>query len=207
MDSWTTRDRILYEAALLISSRGFRGATTREIADRVGIRQPSLFNHFPSKQAILTELLFFDLHVPADVADRLATAAGSPAVRLMSYTLWDLSWYQDMPFDLRGLHEDLVAMPGLESFQKDLERWQRAIESLLSQGLKAAEFRADALPFVPAILDTLSWQFARSSHHAQPGQPRLVTQDAACLLMRGLLARPQRASQVLQEARKAVVDV
>lgn len=201
LDAWSTRDRILYEASLLIASRGFHGATTREIAERVGIRQPSLFNHFSSKQAILEELLYFDLRVTADIAEGLAVAEGSAAVRLMRYALWDLSWYQDMPFDLRGLHEDLVAMPELQAFRTDQERWQQSIEAILSQGLQAGEFRADAAPFVPAILDTLSWEFVRSSHHAAADRPRLVTADAARFVLRGLLTDPDRLSEVFHDAR------
>ena len=187
-----------------MASRGFHGATTRDIADRVGIRQPSLFNHFASKQAILEELLFFDLTVPADNAEQMAAGGESPAVRLLRYALWDWSWYQQMPLDLRGLHEDLVAMPALAAFQADLARWQQAIEQILSQGLAANEFRADAVPYVPTILDTLSWEFVRSSHHQRPGRPPLLTEDAAQFVMRGLLQDPARLPTYLSEARELV---
>ena len=154
VDAWPTRDRILYEASRLIAARGFHGATTRDIADGVGIRQPSVFNHFASKQDILAELMVFDLTVPAERAEQLSFEADPPASRLYRYAAWDLRWYQEMPFDLRGMHEDLVNMPGMEEFQQALERWTKAIARILDQGLAAGEFRADAAPFVPAILDT-----------------------------------------------------
>src|SRR5581483_2006845 len=44
-----TRERILYEASNLFAREGYHGTTTREIAAAVGVRQPSLFYHFPSK--------------------------------------------------------------------------------------------------------------------------------------------------------------
>ena len=53
----TTRERILTEASRLFAERGYDGTSTRQIADAVGIRQPSLFHHFASKQAIMEELL------------------------------------------------------------------------------------------------------------------------------------------------------
>lgn len=185
-----------------MASRGYHGATTREIADRVGIRQPSLFNHFASKQAILEELLFYDLTVPADTAEEMATGDEASAVRLLRYAIWDWSWYQDMPLDLRGLHEDLVALPSLSPFQADLQRWGRAIQQILDQGLAAGEFLPDATPYVPAILDTLSWEFVKSSHHQVTGRPPLKTEEAASFVMRGLLTDPAALPELLRHAQQ-----
>ena len=44
------------EASHLFAVRGYFGTSTRDIADAVGLRQPSLFFHFPSKQAIVEQL-------------------------------------------------------------------------------------------------------------------------------------------------------
>ncbi|MFD8382255.1 TetR/AcrR family transcriptional regulator [Streptomyces sp. NPDC059679] len=44
----STRRRILTEAALLFRRHGYRGTSTRQIAEAVGIKQPSLFHHFPT---------------------------------------------------------------------------------------------------------------------------------------------------------------
>jgi len=203
VDAWPTRDRILYEASRLIAARGFHGATTRDIADGVGIRQPSVFNHFASKQDILAELMVFDLTVPAERAEQLSFQAASPASRLYRYAAWDLRWYQQMPFDLRGMHEDLVNMPGMEEFQQALERWTKAIGRILDQGLAAGEFRADAAPFVPAILDTLSWEFVRSSHHHAENAAMLNTDDGAAFVLRGLLVDPESLTAVRREIDQA----
>ena len=66
---WATRDRILLEASRLFATHGFRGASTRQIAEQVGIRQPSLFKHFGSKRAMLAELAVYDMDVPARHAE------------------------------------------------------------------------------------------------------------------------------------------
>ena len=201
VDAWPTRDRILYEASHLIAARGFHGATTREIAERVGIKQPSMFNHFSSKQAILEELLVFDITIPAQRAVYLASTSASAGVRLYRYALWDLHWYQEMPFDLRGLHEDLARLPGLERFQHSLADWTVAIETILHRGLEAEEFRPDAVPFVPSVLETLSWEFVRSSHkEAAAKGGRLVVADGAEFVLRGLLEDPDGLSLIRQQA-------
>ncbi|MBI3690685.1 MAG: helix-turn-helix transcriptional regulator, partial [Mycolicibacterium aromaticivorans] len=59
---WTsTRGRILLAAASLFAQRGFFGTSTRDIAEAVQIRQPSLFHHFEAKHAIYQSLVELDL--------------------------------------------------------------------------------------------------------------------------------------------------
>lgn len=52
-----TRVRILHAAAELFADKGFHGASLREIADKVGIRTPSLFYHFKSKRELYEAVL------------------------------------------------------------------------------------------------------------------------------------------------------
>ena len=51
------RAQILDAAAELFVRQGLAATTTRQIADRVGIRQASLYYHFAGKDEILLELL------------------------------------------------------------------------------------------------------------------------------------------------------
>lgn len=49
------RERILRAAAELYGETGFRGATTRRIAERAGVNEITLFRHFGSKTRLLHE--------------------------------------------------------------------------------------------------------------------------------------------------------
>lgn len=52
-----TRERIVREAFALFSERGFHAVSVRDIAAAVGIKDASLYNHFPTKQAIFDAVL------------------------------------------------------------------------------------------------------------------------------------------------------
>jgi AcrR family transcriptional regulator len=48
-----TRAKILAAARELFEQRGTRGTTTREVAERAGVNEATLFRHFGSKRALL----------------------------------------------------------------------------------------------------------------------------------------------------------
>ena len=56
-DHMSTRDRIFEAAVDLFSTRGYHGTSIREIAREVGIKESSIYNHFPGKDGILEAIL------------------------------------------------------------------------------------------------------------------------------------------------------
>lgn len=52
-----TKQKILDKALELFSVKGYDAVSVGEIAKAVGIKAPSLYNHFPSKQAIFEEIV------------------------------------------------------------------------------------------------------------------------------------------------------
>lgn len=56
-DSRPTSERILDVAEELFASTGYHATSLGDIADRVGIRTPSLYNHFKNKEALYAAVL------------------------------------------------------------------------------------------------------------------------------------------------------
>ena len=68
------REEIIYAALELASANGIQGVSMAQIADKVGIKAPSLYNHFKSKDEIIREMYRFlreqaqrnNRHAPVD---------------------------------------------------------------------------------------------------------------------------------------------
>ena len=67
-----TKERIFDACIELFSTLGYENVTVREIANKVGIKAASIYNHYPSKEQILDEVYdyywqhYFDTRLPIE---------------------------------------------------------------------------------------------------------------------------------------------
>ncbi len=76
MQDLATRDRIMQQAMRLFVNHGIDAVSMRDIADAVGLKAPSLYAHFKSREALVAEMFATGY---ADYGRRLATEAAKPA--------------------------------------------------------------------------------------------------------------------------------
>ncbi len=78
-----TRDKILESASRLLQTRAYHGFSFQDIADEVGIRKPSLYHHFSSKDDIAKAILHKSKHA---IQNELEKVQGkSPVEQLLTY--------------------------------------------------------------------------------------------------------------------------
>jgi AcrR family transcriptional regulator len=68
------RRQILNAAAYLLRHRGYEATTTRAMATAVGIKGGSIYHHFPSKDAIVGEVVNEGVHVVYDAVEKALSA-------------------------------------------------------------------------------------------------------------------------------------
>lgn len=91
-----TREGVRKVALALFAERGYRATSMRDIAEALGMRAPSLYNHVRSKEALLVEIMdsamdraLADLRAAIsstnDVADQLRHATESLVLQFLLY--------------------------------------------------------------------------------------------------------------------------
>lgn len=86
------RERILRAATELYAETGFRGTTTRQIAQRAGVNEVTVFRHFGSKTALLHEAIRCACARP--VPNLLPEVPERPREELLHWAraTWDALW-------------------------------------------------------------------------------------------------------------------
>jgi len=154
-----TKQKILDEALTLFSEKGFANVFVNDIAERVGIKAPSLYKHYKSKQAVFDAIIDEMNHRFEQQAEALTINGTDPAVDAEVYRNMDEDHLVKLGTDLFKyyLHDSYTKrfrkMLTIEQFQdKELARvysqqyfdmplsYQGMLLGLLvSQGLLATE--------------------------------------------------------------------
>ena len=203
-----TRQRILEVAAALFARRGFHGTSTRDIAGEVGVQQPSLFHHFPTKQALLAELLERDL-LPALERIRCHNSTeASAAARLYAYLLEDVAALASSPFDARGLYNDDVLLEEELADQRTLrQQLHDETRYLVEDGIARGEFRTVEIVFAQQVitgmlLDTI-WVAGTNLVDDLRSRPA----EVADFVLLGFLADPSSLDDVRRQATELRSDI
>lgn len=140
----SARQEILDAAAVLFGESGYAATSTRAIADRVGIRQASLYYHFAGKDEILLELLEASVRPTLDVVDALRAAAPDPAAALHALVVVDVATLLAGPLGIAALYvAPEVQQPRFEEF-RDHRRQLLAVYTDLARELVPADHPVSA---------------------------------------------------------------
>jgi AcrR family transcriptional regulator len=151
-----SRDRILEAAARIYAQYGFRGATTRLIAQEAGVNEVTLFRLFGSKAQLFDELLHKRLH--ASTVPLLPDEPGDPEVELVEWCAVLLSQMRASRSFLRKMIGETEERPeaarsacvGPHAAAESLERY---VERLRARGL--ADTEADTRTAISMFMSAL----------------------------------------------------
>lgn len=134
-------DDILAHAARLFSRKGFAATTTREIAHAAGVRQPSLFYHYPTKDALLAALCRVAYEEPRAFAEQVMREKRPASQRLHDLIFRFARHLRTAPYDLRvlGMCPELLD-PKFRELWVMRRRIMEVIRDLIAEGVRSGEF-------------------------------------------------------------------
>jgi AcrR family transcriptional regulator len=88
----TRREQILDTAAALFAARGFHGVSVADLGAACGISGPALYKHFPSKDAVLAEMLVDISEELLRVGVERSSSAADAADALRALVAWHVDF-------------------------------------------------------------------------------------------------------------------
>jgi len=158
----SVRPDIVDAATRIFSERGYHAASMSEIADRVGMRKPSLYHHIRSKE----DLLFAIHEQLIDELIEQTNAALEPSMTAPE----QMAAVLRVSFDLIARHRDAVTVFLQERRAVSGERWDELVVKrdryeLMVSGIIAEGINAEAFADLPAaiaargVLGMVNWGY------------------------------------------------
>jgi AcrR family transcriptional regulator len=82
-----TRLRLFSAGAELLSAQGYHATSVEQITRRAGVAKGTFFLHFPTKDAIVTEMVKLQVRLVANERERLVAEGAAPTARLRAVVM------------------------------------------------------------------------------------------------------------------------
>jgi TetR/AcrR family transcriptional regulator, cholesterol catabolism regulator len=187
------RELILSTAAEMFARKGLRATTVRGIADAVGVLSGSLYHHFPSKDAIVDEVLSRYLD---EIRTRYAVVLASdkgPSQRLHDLVVASLEIAEDQPHATAIYQNEaqyLREMPGFGNIHSAAAEIQQTWLQVIAAGVADGVFRDDipSWVFYRLIRDAV-WLSIRWHRPDGPYSTHQLAEDVTALFLHGFAAK------------------
>jgi AcrR family transcriptional regulator len=157
------RTRILHAAADLFMEYGFDGTSVREIGERAGVGQSSLYHHVRSKGQLLQELHHNFARDLISALEAATSPDGSVAGQLREIVRAVLKIVQTHQSGVTVFLRERHSLPAEAREPVQLERDQvdAIIDGVIQRGIDAGEFRADLDVVLArlAVLGMCNWTY------------------------------------------------
>jgi AcrR family transcriptional regulator len=133
----STQERIVDAATRLFSERGYHAVGMRELADAVGIRPASLYNHCASKQDLLFHIAHGTMTALRDGA--LAAIEDQPdaRARLRAWVVWHVTYHAQHRARAKLTDEQFHALDAerLQDVLAARDAYERLVKQLIDDGV------------------------------------------------------------------------
>lgn len=127
----STIEAVLTAARFLFTRDGFEGTSVDDIAARAGLAKGAVYHHFPSKEAIFTQVLE---NVQAAIAARPLPAGARNLVSLLDAVAQGVLWYLTAATEPQNKRILLIDGPAVLGWRK----WREIDDRFFGAGARAA---------------------------------------------------------------------
>jgi len=186
------RAAILHSSAELFARQGVASTTVRQIADEVGVLSGSLYHHFPSKDAIVNEIVTTYLEHLLGRYREVRAAELSPRDRLEQLITASLLAAEAEPSATIIYQNELSyirEMPQYEAVKAAAAEVQQTWLSVIEEGRADGSFRTDIDPrvFYRFVRDAV-WLSVRWYRAEGPYTIEQLATDCASIFLDGYAA-------------------
>ena len=130
-------------AAAVFSEKGFHGASTADIAERLGIKQGSLYYYFDSKEEALEDVCLYGLRQYVDNMDAIAGTDEPFEARLLAVVGNHLGSYRSKNEALKVHNDERLYLPAERRvrLKKLGTHYREQLESMIHDGVAAGAVR------------------------------------------------------------------
>jgi len=138
------RHAAIRSAAAVFAEKGFHGSSTKDIAEKLGIKQGSLYYYFKSKEEALGEVCLFGIE---DYVHRMKSIAASKQpfeAKLIATVTSHLTSYRERNEALKVYNDERLYLPEKRrSRLKELgSRYRQQLEGIFEEGVKNGAVRS-----------------------------------------------------------------
>lgn len=194
MKSQDRRAAIVAAAVELFAAKGFRGATTRELAARVGVTEPVLYQHFRDKRDLYSAIIETKAQEGSEkAADLIKYAEGEDDRRfLTALAELILGRYHEDPALVR-----LVLFSGLEGheladlfFRRQVMRFYEMVAGYIRRRIRQGAFRPmDATVAARGFIGMISYHgLVQVVFHVKKANRKKLIQEMVTTFLKGVAA-------------------
>lgn len=187
------RAEVRATAARIFREYGYAAATMDLIADAVGLNKGTLYHYYPSKSAILYELLSTQIDATLELLAQVPLQ-GSGTERLRHFVRGQVAmvankhdelvvFFQEVPWI-----EKRLSAAQVRSIRARIYRYEEFSKALLAEGMRTGEFRpfrpSSVLYFIIGILAYVPHWYRRPAE----GTDDLLIEEVTDFVMNGICA-------------------
>jgi len=196
-DTRSVREKIRAAAVQLFAEMGYHAAPLRDIASLAGIQAASIYYHYPSKQALLVEIMDTHMRQLNAHLEKILAQPGSVVERLYAAIASHIRLHTTYKAEFFIIDTEIRALEG-ENREKILalrDEYEHLLQRLLQEGveqgvLQPTDVKVASFAVIAMCTEVASWFRA---------QGRLTVQQVidiySQIIAQGLVRHPERKQE------------